>query len=975
MKNINRRGLRLASALVAAGLVLAAAPSASAADDDNGLLVLTDSQAEDLSQRARLDPYGDNAPTYDPQGASAREDAATAPSTGDGSTGSGAALDDTGSWKVTRKSSVEGNFGMVSTAPVAGTKGDYFALDALGVVQRHTADGKQVWRRDNASLYTDWQVTPLRPWQTEPVPARIVMGYNAVGPFVISSDDGYATGDLTGDGVDDVVFTASVGTSPYRPFTSPGSTLPTGTFVTVLDGRTGKTLWTKLYAAAFNVKLAGKTLVVADSPGMNINSPKDARTTLTGIRFSYADGALTPSDTWTYDAGSVTGTSWASLEPVGDDLIAASWDLRKLSATAAPAGHTLVLDTEDGSVRWQATDRLYSRQLHLDASRNRLVAMEQSDPNEGIAYEVAAYSLTDGTRTTVDRRVNALPIDLEVGDIRGTSGAEYTVSEATLDVGTHINANNVRALDGGDGGELWSRTVKRDPANGHDGGAAWGLKAVDGKIVASYKDDAGYESSANRGASRFARLAVLSGNDGAVRWEKRGLIASQMWTQPYRKDDGWHLRTVDTNENIRTYNLGSGKQENLLPLRSAVSSATSTDITGDRKKDLIVGGTSNGVFAYDGPSLVSGQPKQLWAATVPGQVHALVTADVTGDRRDETIVAADNATAVLDSATGKVLTTIDGDGQFVRTVSAADLDDDGKAEIIVATDKIHVHDGSGKKLWEYAAPAEAGPVVFADVSVADGHVYAQYTSRTGDDEADGGGMQVSAGGGVALRAKDGALDWSFTPQPGAGTDGKLYGAPLRAGTFASAGIPYADGHAVVFTAFTMGTSGLFKTLVQIRDGRTGELLHEALAGGPWTLGNWSTGPEGLIMTSTASLRTFAAGGQDSVRYTIMNTHTSTFVAGPGGRRILAAGSAGGINTYDPSMLTNGRDYPMSTADLLSMGGREMFTGDLNGDGVDELVSLGFDEYGADRAAGLEGGSYSVPDLAVRNTVTATIDPS
>lgn len=99
------------------------------------------------------------------------------------------------------------------------------------------------------------------------------MGYNAVSPFTPASDQGYVTGDLTGDGVDDVVFSASVGVSPYRPFTSPGSTLPNGTFVTVLDGRTGKTLWSKLYAYAYNVKLVGKTLVVTDAPYYNLNSP------------------------------------------------------------------------------------------------------------------------------------------------------------------------------------------------------------------------------------------------------------------------------------------------------------------------------------------------------------------------------------------------------------------------------------------------------------------------------------------------------------------------------------------------------------------------------------------------------------------------------------------------------------------------------------------------------------------------------
>ncbi|GAA1349590.1 FG-GAP-like repeat-containing protein [Streptomyces beijiangensis] len=971
MRNINRRGLRLASALVAAGLVLSAAPAVAFADDDNGLLTLTDAQTDELTAHAQLNPYGDDeGQAYDPQDATVREDAATAP-TADATTPNATA--DSGSWKVTKKSSIEGDYGMTATTAVGGTRGDYFALDALGIVQRHTADGKQVWRRDNASLYTDWKVTNTRPWQTEPYPARIIMGYNAVGPFTVASDNGYTTGDLTGDGVDDLVYTASVGSTPYRPFTSPGSTLPTGTFVTVLDGATGKTLWSKLYTGVYNIKLVGKTLVVADSPYLNLNAPKGSKTTLTGVRFSYADGALTSTDAWSYDAGALLGASWASLEPLGNGLVAASWDQRKLSATAAPSGTTLVFDTTDGSVKWKATNRLYSRQLHYDAARKSIVALEQSDPNEGVVYELASYALADGTRTTVDRRVNALPIDLVIGDVQGSSKPEYTVSESTVDNNLYINSNTVRALNGDDGSELWSRTIKRDPANSHNGGTAWGLEVVDHKVVASYKDDASYEQAANRGGSRYGRLAVLSGRDGEVRWEQRGLVTSQMWAQPYKKNNGWHLRTVDTNENIRTYNLGSGKQENLVPLRSAVFASVSTDINGDKKKDLIVGGTSNGVFAYDGPSMVSGTPKQLWAATVPGQVHALVKADVNGDHRDETIVAADSAAAVLDSRTGKVLTTIDGGGQFVRSVQAADVNGDGKAEIVVATDKVRVYSGTGKKLWEYAAPASAGDVVFADVSFGDGHLYAQYAQHPGDAA---GSMTPGVAGGVALNSRTGKVDWSFTPQPGAGTDGSVWGAPLPAGTFASSGIPYADGHAVAFTVFSIDSQyGSLTTVVQIRDGRTGELLHEGKDGGPWGLGNWLTGPDGLTLISRVSMRTFGPNGQDSRVYTVADSHTAAFATGPGGRRIIVSGQIGGASTYDPSILTAGDDYPSSVADLPAMGGDGIFVGDLNGDGVDEIVSLNADEYGADRTAALEGGGISSPFTAMRNTITATIDPS
>lgn len=981
MSKTNRRGVRLASALVAAGLALSVAPASAVAADDNGVLVLTDAQTEELSAHARFDPYGDGAEAYDPQHAADREDADTAPATGaeakpSGSTDGQSSLDDADTtaadYKVTARSAVEGNQGAIATVAAGGASTDYFALDALGIVQRRAADGKQVWRRDNASLYEDWKVSPIRPWQTEPFPARIVMGYNAAGPFTNGSpDNGYTTGDLTGDGVDDVVFTASVGITPYRPFTSPGSSLPTGEFVTVLDGKTGKTLWCKLFSGAFNVALSGKTLVVGDSPFYDLNSPAGSKTTLNGFRFSYADGKLTPTDTWTFDAGSFSGTSWASLTPLGGGLLAASWNqVRKYDPAQKYSGNTLVFDTADGSVKWSSkSTSLYSRQLRLDAARHRLVALEQSDPNVALTYEIAAYDLADGKRTGLSTRVNALPLALAIGDLDSDAEPEYTVSESTLDNSLAMNSNSVRALSGDDGSLLWSRTVKREPDNGRDGGVAWGLQVVDGKIAASYVDDAGYSTAANRSGARAARLAVLAGNDGSVKWEARGVVASQMWAQPFREGKGWHLRTVDTNENIRVYNVGSGKQEKILPLQAITSYGVTSDVTGDKKQDLITGGQSNGVFAYDGPSLVDGRPELLWTATVPGRVSGLVKGDVNGDGRDEIVVAADSATAVVDALTGKVLTTIDGGGQFVRNILAADLNGDGKAEIIVPTDKVRVYSGSGKLLWSYA-PADAGDVVFSDVSAGDGQVYAQYQAR--------GALAKTAPvtGGVALRGKDGSLAWSFTPKAGPGTNGQILGAPLRAGTFASPGIPYADGHAVAYTFFTRSSSlGVFVTSIQFRDGRTGELLHEAIGGGPWTMGNWMTGPEGAVLVGTANFRTFGADGKDATVFTIPQTENGAFVTGPNGRRILVGAPVGGINTYDPAVLTAGQNYPNPVTNFNLTGARELVTGDLNGDGVDEIVSLNFDDLGTDRTAGLAGGGFTAPFSAVRKITTATIDPA
>ncbi|MBO0511353.1 VCBS repeat-containing protein [Streptomyces beijiangensis] len=930
-----------------------------AAADDSGLLVLTDSQAEQLADHARIDAYAAaDAPDVDPQGAAAPKTDDMAPSA------------DAAGVSLNSASALEGVRGLGATAPVGGTKGDYFTLHSLGSVQRSTGDGAQVWRRDNASLYAGWKVTPTRAYQAEPGPARIVMGYNAVAPFTPASDQGYSTADLTGDGVDDVVFSASVGVSPYRPFTSPGSTLANGTFVTVLDGRTGRTLWTKLYAYAYEVTVVGKTLLIGDPPYYNLNSPASATATLTGIRFSYADGALTPAHTWTYDTGLRTSTTWSALENAGGGLVAASWSQRK-SATAAGHARTLMLDTADGSVRWQTDTALYARQLHLDAGRGRIVALEQSDLTDGVKYEVVSYALADGSRTTLDTRTNALPLDLETGDLRGDRKAEYAVSESKLDPYLYINSNTVRVLDGTDGStELWSHTVKRDADNSKDGPGAWSLRAVDGKLVAAASMDQGINTADNPGGAGYGSLTVFSGRDGDIDWQQNGSGASPLFAQPYRDGSGRHVRTVDQNQNVRTYAISGGRQQSLTALQGDLSSAQSLDVNGDKKKDLVLGGQSRGLWAYDGPSLVAGSPKLLWKATLPGQVHRIEKGDVDGDGRDELAVAADTATVVVDARTGRVRTTIPGKGGFVRSAAVADVDHDGLAEVVVPTDRVRAYRGNGSKMWEYAAPSSAGDVVFADLSTGDGQVYAQYNSVNSLD------LASPVVNGVALNGRTGAVAWTADPRPPAGTtDGKLYATVLRNGTYASPGIPYGDGHAVVCTWVTRDTDlGVRTNVVEIRDGRTGKILHTGLAGGLYTVGNWFTDDDGLVLANTASLYTFSASADYSV-YTSPTLQFAHPASGPGGRKLIVGGVMGGVHVWDQAALTAGHNYPAQLAKASVLGGQDVFTGDLDGDGTDEVVSLNFDDSGNDRLAQLLGGRYYLPNTAVHQASVFTLDAS
>ncbi|ROQ59472.1 hypothetical protein EDD93_6867 [Streptomyces sp. 840.1] len=699
-----RRALRLASTLVAAGLALTAAPHALASDSSSPAMRLTAAQAKQLAAHANVDVYGDGTAAQD----STPDDAATghgsslqgAPAKAAPKAASGTDATDT-PVTFTKKSALDGVRGLGATVP-AGSHG-YFTVHSLASIQLHKADGSTAWSRNSDSLYADWKIKNLRPWQTEFYPARVQMGYDAVSPFSPYSDQGYDTGDFTGDGVPDLVFSASVGMNPSTGVTIPGSTLTSGTVVTILDGASGNTLWSKVYAYAGQIKVVDGTLLVADSPQLNVRPPAGATGTLSGTRFSYADGALTPSSTWTYDTKETVEATWGALEDAGNGEVAASWNLHK-SDTAAARGRTLVLDTADGSVVWQKDSELYGRQLHLDAARGRIVALEQADSTDAVRYQIASYDLVSGKRITLDTRINAFPTAMAIGDVTSGGGTEYAVSESTLDYDLFLNAGTIRVLSGSDGATVrWTHTTKRAPGNSRNAPATWHLDVVGGRLIAAAQDDTDSERAENIGSLRYGSLTAFDAK-GKIAWRQAGLNASPMFQQPYRSGGADYVRTIDPQQNIHEYKVGNGKQQSLTPLQADLNYAQAADLDGDKKPDVVAGGTSDGVWAWSGPSLVKGAPKQLWKTTVPGAVLSVQTGDVTGDKTPEVIVAAETAVVVLDGTTGKILTTIDGGGQYVRSVTVADTDGKGKAEILVPTDALRVYNGNGKALWTYSAP-------------------------------------------------------------------------------------------------------------------------------------------------------------------------------------------------------------------------------------------------------------------------------
>ncbi|MFJ5280523.1 FG-GAP repeat domain-containing protein [Streptomyces parvulus] len=970
----SRRALALASGLVAAGLCLTAVPQATAADDSGPAMKLTSAQEKKLAAEVTLDPWvtaaQDGTGTADGSATDATDAANSGASPDDAFTD----VDPSTPVTMTAKSTLEGVRGMGATVPVGG-KGDYYSVNSMGYVQLHAADGSEKWARTSSSFYTDWQVKPLQVWRVEPYPAQILMGYNAVSPFTPNSDSGFSTGDLTGDGTADLVFSAKVGATPYpRAFTSPGSSLTSGTFVTVLDGKTGTTVWSKLYNNASLVKIVDGTLLVADAPRMSSDSkvPADATLTLTGIRFSAgSDGKPAPASTWTYDTREARYGNWGDIQDLGKGKVAVSWNLDRAEGVDGRA-RVLVLDSADGSVTWQTDSMLYNRKLRLDAGRKRIVALEQADAAVGVHYEVAAYDLKTGHRATLQGRDNVVPTAMAVGDLGGKAGDEYAVAEASLDENFLVGATTVRVVNGDTPDRVqWSSSVKRDADDGPSAPNTFGLDVADGLLVSSAQDNDGFDGAENRGGSRYGALTVYSAK-GAVKWQSKGVAGAPMYQDLYTDAAGTHVRLIDQAQNIRTFKLTNGKAESVKPLQGDVAYAASADLNKDGKSDLVMGGSSNGLWAYSGPSMVNGgKPEKLWQATLPGAVHDIETGDVDGDGKPEIVVAADTATVVLNGRTGKTLATIDGDGQYIHTANLADLNGDGEQDILVPSDALRAYYGDGHPIWTYNAPKAAGDVRFSDPSVNDGRVYAGYATLNA--------FQVSSPvtSAVALNAKTGKARWAAAPQAPGNAVGGIRALTLNEGVFASGEIPYADGHAVIYTwavqapiNWDNADATSPQNWFEIRDGRTGEVLHTWMSGGFLTHNSYFTKDGALYEGGTASFRRFRANGDDTSQGVMPQSYGGGFMTGPGGRDLLVAGTEGSLYLWDPSIMESEDSWADHVGTIGSlMGARNYFAGDLDGDGFDEVLTLNADDSGRDRVAALSGGGYYVTDNGIHQVTS------
>ncbi|WP_055587252.1 PQQ-binding-like beta-propeller repeat protein [Streptacidiphilus griseoplanus] len=916
---------------VGAGILVAPPVQAHPAQGAEGVR-LTTAAIEKLSKRyqTRIDGTpGQVAAMEGPAAAAPALPATLAKS----ATGSGAHADSastapgfkrTGQWETAR--------GFAEGVALGGTK-DWVSVFSGGTVGRYDAQGKQVWNRGAASLYQDWQVTPANWFQPYPYLPNLYAGYN---PYQMSATGKrpYATGDFNGDGVDDVAVAYAVGDWPLRPFSSPGSQVDYGAFLTILDGRTGSTAWTKLLPGFVGSMLVQDgELIVADSTGPDwgadpVAEQGDSRSNLTAYRFSRAaHGKLTGTADWTYSTHA-PWAHWGDLTPMGADRVAASWSDTPMGlGTPRPAdGNVLVLDASDGSVAAQAKTPGYPRMLVKDPGADRVLVVEQNDPFDRVRWDLTAIDAHSGARTVLASREGTVPETFQVLPDAHGGRPRFAVAELGINADLSDGQSTVSGWDA-QGRTLWTYTTA-STVGGHNAPVMEvSFDANGGEVLASLSDPTNATAAAPSGPEH-TQLVALKAATGRLDWRQEGAVSGDTFT-PYQGG----LLTVGYDDTAYTVNPHSGALH-AMPLAGDPYAAVATDVNGDGVKDLITAGESRGVFALDGRTLKKATPAVLWEATVDSSVHTLqlLQAGGKGGSGDSVVAATDHGFAVLGTHTGEVRANVH-TGGFVASLTVAG-DGHGGSAVVVPGSSLTAYTAQGRKLWTYRPKGTEGKsLVFSSVTTdATGHLFLEYGGTH-----QGIGLPTEATDpaptAVSLDAATGAPVWTETP-----TDPGAVAVVPTNPALAGPNIPDSDGHGVAF-AYT-GDFRTYHHLVQILDSRTGAVIRNYESPG------MSQGFVASKKTGMVEMREFndyvypADGGEPYDVPTFLGFHSGVLARSVGGTEAFV-GAYQNLWSYDTPFADNDGFLRESATDF-ALGASQVQTVNLGDGPGDDIIGLALD---------------------------------
>ncbi|MFC1432201.1 hypothetical protein ACEZDB_16255 [Streptacidiphilus sp. N1-3] len=834
--------------------------------------------------------------------------------------------------------------GFAETMTLGGT-GDWVGVFSGGTVTRYDAQGNAVWDRGATSLYQDWKVTPNNWYQTDPYLPNLYEGYN---PYEMSATGThpYATGDFNHDGVADVAVAYAVGDNPFRPSASPGSQLTYGSFVTVLDGRSGRTLWSKLVPNYVgNLLVEDGKLIVADDTGPNWQydptaEQGDSRSNLTAYGFTPAKGGtLTGTAAWTYSTHA-PNASWGDLESLGNGRLTASWSDTPmgLGSPRPAAGQVLVLDAADGRVAVDAKTPGYPRMLVKDPSGNRVLVVEQNDPFDAVRWDLTAIDARSGARTVITSREGTIPEAFQVVPDAHGQQARYAVAELGINADLTDGQSSVSGLDA-HGKTLWQHTTASSV-----GGANAPTLALSstsrgsGEVVASVSDPEA-DSAADPDGPQHTQVIGFNATSGAVDWKQQGALSGDQFTSYQGR-----LLTVGYDDTAYTFDPQQGRPK-ATPLLGDIFSAVAADVNGDGVKDLVVGGQSRGVFAVDGRTLKKPMPTILWRSTVSGSVHDLKAAsfpDQHGRGGASVVAATGSGFAVLDTRTGAVRSDVDTRSGYVGSVTLSD-DGRGGSEIVVPSDTLTAYRADGSKVWSYRPAGTSGKsLAFSDVATdGAGHLLLEYGGTKSDSDP-AAKLSDPAPTVVSLNAATGAPLWSVAPSdPGA-----LWMSP-GASVYADPNVPGADGHGVAVAFRGQFPGAANEHLVQILDARTGAVVSSHEDSGYNSFESFTAAKAyGLVETLSFGHTVYPADGGAPYNLTdYLNAHSGAFATGADGSQAYVAAEEG-LSAYALPFPTNG-DTVLDAGRDFALGANAVTTAQLSDGPGTDLIGLAFDWFGYD----------------------------
>ncbi len=846
----------------------------------------------------------------------------------------------TGRWETAR--------GFAESLALGGTK-DWVGVFSGGTVARYDAQGRQVWSRGATSLYKDWQVTPDNWFQPYPYLPSLYAGYN---PYQMSATGRhpYVTADFNGDGVQDVAVAYAVGDWPFRPFSSPGSKVDYGTFVTVLDGRSGKTAWSKLVPGYVGTMLVqdGK-LIVADTVGPDwggdpVPEQGDSRSNLTAYSFGHAgDGKLTGTADWTYSTHA-PWAYWGDLTSMGSGRIAASWSDTPMDlGSPRPAdGNVLVLETSDGSVMAHTKTPGYPRMLVRDPGADRVLVVEQNDPFDKVRWDLTAIDAHSGERAVLASREGTVPEAFKVLPNAHGGQPRFAVAELGIDADLSDGQSTISGWDA-QGRTLWSYTTASTIGGPNAPTMELSSDAKGSEVFASLSDPT-KATAATPAGPEHTQLVGLNAATGHLDWRQDGAVSGDTLTQ-YQGG----LLTVGFDGTAYTVNPHSGTSH-AMPLAGDLYAAVAADVNRDGTQDLIVSGQSRGVFALDGRTLKKAAPTVLWRSTVDSSVHALRLVPNPGkDAAGDSVVAAtDRGFTVLDTHSGEVRANVS-TGGYVASLTVVG-DGHGGSAIVVPGSSLTAYTKQGKKLWTYRPDGTEGKsLVFSTVTTdGAGHLFFEYGGTH-----KGIGLPTKATDpaptAVSLDAATGTPNWTETPSdPGA-----VAIVPTNP-ALADPNIPSADGHGVAF-AYT-GDFTTYQHLVQILDSRTGAVIKNYESPG------MSQGFVASKKTGMVEMREFndfvypADGGEPYDVPTFLGFNSGVFARSVGGTEAFV-GAYQKLWSYDTPFADNDGFLRESATDF-ALGASQVETAELGDGPGDDMIGLALDWRALNISAQAIGGAVN-----------------